>query len=114
MSEPPISAEVLPFAEVIELKKRLDKVEATVSSIDVAQLKLIIELASAMGLWRCNQCKLNINNVCTGWRLSQELANNITSIAGSNAIVHQDNLYRFNIAKLPFIGVLCPIFASKT
>lgn len=114
MSQPLLSTDIPPFAEILEIKKRIDKLEVVLSDVDVVKLKLITEFAEAIGLWRCSQCKLNINNICNGWRLSQEFVNKIIAVAGSDAVIQQDNIYRLNLLKLPFIGVLCPIYVAKT
>ncbi|MEM1526971.1 MAG: hypothetical protein QXZ41_05485 [Ignisphaera sp.] len=114
MSQPPLSADVPPFAEVIEVKQRIEKLEALVANVDAVKLRLLIELAEAMGFWRCSQCKLNLNNTCTGWRLSQEMANKISGIASADAVVQQDNVYRINLSKIAFVGVFCPIYTPKT
>lgn len=113
MSQPLLSADVPPFAEVIEVKHRIEKLETLVANVDAVKLRLLIELAEAMGFWRCNQCKLNVNGICSGWRLSQEMANKISSIAGADAVVQQDNAYRINLSKIAFIGVFCPIYTPK-
>ncbi|MEM1645507.1 MAG: hypothetical protein QXL96_06520 [Ignisphaera sp.] len=114
MSQPLLSADIPPFAEVIEVKQRIERLEALIANVDAIKLRLLIELAEAMGLWRCSQCKLNVNSICTGWRLSQEMANRISSIAGADAVVQQDNVYRINLSKVAFIGVFCPIYTPKT
>jgi hypothetical protein len=114
MSEYTISSEIPPATEVIEIRKRIEKLEAIIASVDTAKLRLITEFAINIGAWRCNQCKLNVNNICTGWRLSKEFADKVNAIAGGDTIILQENIYRINLAKLPFIGVICPIFVAKT
>jgi len=113
MSEPLISSDIPPLAEVVDIKKRIEKLEAIVTSIDTAKLRLVTEFVENIGIWRCSKCKQNINNICTGWKLSKEFADKIVSIVGEGAVVLQDNVYRINISRLPFVGAICPIFVAK-
>lgn len=112
--EPPLTTDIPPSVEILNIKKNVEQLQTMLDGVDITKLKLFIEVADAIGLWRCSQCKLSVDNVCTGWRISQEFANKIVAIAGEGAIVQRDNVYRLNLAKVPFLGVICPIYMPKT
>lgn len=109
---PPLVAEELP--EAVALRKLIESLQREVSTPFTSRIKALTELMDAVGAWRCSQCKHNNNGVCGGWRLSADLANRLTMLIGGDAIVLQEGVNRFNIAKVSFLGAFCPLFTAKS
>ncbi|MCI4435687.1 MAG: hypothetical protein JHC33_02600 [Ignisphaera sp.] len=111
---PTIVAEVTPVSELVELKKRVEKIGELVTGINRAKLALLFEVIDVIGSWRCSSCKFNVNGVCMGWRLSQEFALKLNAVAGEEVAVKYGDAYRFKLSTALFIGAICPLYTQKT
>ena len=111
---PAIVAEVTPVSELVELKKRVEKIGELVTGINRAKLALLFEVVDVIGSWRCSSCKFNVNGVCMGWRLSQEFASKLNAVAGEEVAVKYGDAYKFKLSAVPFIGAICPLYTQKT
>ncbi len=117
-----ITAEVPPNAELIEIKKMVSEIIEKINSIGsevvaftqhVNTIKTLSIILGSIGIWRCSSCKMNVNGVCTGWRLPEDLSNSLKHLLSDDAVIQQENIYRLRIDRLSFIGAICPIYIQR-
>lgn len=121
-TQPTIIADIPPNAELIEIKKTISSIIEKLNSVDsgiatftphVKTVKALSMILESIGIWKCNSCKMNVNGVCIGWRLPEDLSNSLRNLLGENAVMQQDGIYRFRIDRLPFVGAVCPIYMQR-
>lgn len=117
-----IVADVPPNVELMEVRKAINNITEKLNSLDneittsisyINKIKALVMIFESIGMWKCSTCKMNINGVCTGWRLPSNLSNNLANLLGEDIVIQQDNVYRFKIDKFPFIGSICPIYIQR-
>lgn len=117
-----IAAEVPPNPEVIEVRKVVNDVAEKVNSIGseiaafrehVGVTRALLIVLESIGVWKCGSCKMNMNGICGGWRLPEDLSSSLKSVAGGDVVIQQDNVYRLRVDKFPFIGAVCPIHIHR-
>ena len=90
------------------LSRELDGVKAALKSI--APIAFVSKL---IGTWKGMTCGWVIEDVCTAWKLSDEVASEIKEYFGDAALVKINGDWRLAVKRVPHICASCPLYKPK-
>ena len=90
------------------LSKELDSVRVALKN--TAPIAFVSKL---VGTWKGMTCSWVIENVCTAWKLSSEVASEIKDHFGDSALVKVNGDWRLAVKSVPHICAFCPLYKPK-
>ena len=93
---------------ITSLSKELDDAKAVLEN--VASIAFVSKL---IGTWKGMTCSWVVENVCTAWKLSNEVASEIKEYFGDAALVKVNGDWRLAIKGVPHICAFCPLYKPK-
>jgi len=104
---------------VEEHKKYIeDKISSMSRDIDELRLSLrkvlpIALLSELVGAWKSVTCGWISENICSVWKLRDEVVSDIRKYFGDEALIKVGETWRLVIKKNPYICAFCPLYKPK-
>ena len=105
--------------ELEELKSLVKDKLRTVSNelgslrAELGKLEPVVFVSKLVGVWKGMTCSWVLEGVCTAWKLSAEVVNEIKKYLSDAALVNVNSEWKLAVKNAPHICAFCPLYKPK-
>jgi len=80
---------------------------------ELSKLEPVVFVSKLVGVWKGMTCSWVLEGVCTAWKLSSEVVNEIKKYFSDAALVNVNNDWKLAVKNVPYICAFCPLYKPK-